>query len=292
MSDIGDKWATLLVKRRYDGDPSILSEFKNQLFPVRDKILQNAALAGNETVLDVGCGDGLIAFGALNMLPEGRVIFADIDEQALSIASIIAHDLGVAEKCQFANIDARTLSSIEDQSVDVVTMRSMLIYIDDKTSAFNSAKRVLRRHGVLSIFEPVHSFGWPEAPGHLAGYDLRTLPSTIKKIAAHYERLSAQQNASVFVNERMLVEMAEQAGFPEIQLELIMQIIPYHALQMTDWESIYHARPFPGAPTYAEAITASLTAKEKSQLVSLWKPLVESGRGVSKRAAAYLYASC
>jgi len=42
-------------------------------------VLQNARLTEGETLLDVGAGDGLIAFGALDVLGEqGRVIFCDI----------------------------------------------------------------------------------------------------------------------------------------------------------------------------------------------------------------------
>ena len=51
------------------------------LLPVRDRVLRNAALTGGETLLDVGAGDGLIAFGALELIGEGgRVIFSDISQ--------------------------------------------------------------------------------------------------------------------------------------------------------------------------------------------------------------------
>ena len=45
----------------------------------RDRILEHASITGGETVLDVGCGDGLIACGALDRVgEEGLVIFSDI----------------------------------------------------------------------------------------------------------------------------------------------------------------------------------------------------------------------
>jgi cyclopropane fatty-acyl-phospholipid synthase-like methyltransferase len=39
--------------------------FDNFLYPIRDQVLGHASLHDDETLLDVGCGDGLIAFGAL-----------------------------------------------------------------------------------------------------------------------------------------------------------------------------------------------------------------------------------
>ena len=50
-----------------------------QSVPVREKVLENAGLREAETLLDVGTGDGLIAFGALERVGRGgKVIFSDI----------------------------------------------------------------------------------------------------------------------------------------------------------------------------------------------------------------------
>ncbi|TMK96442.1 MAG: methyltransferase domain-containing protein, partial [Actinobacteria bacterium] len=53
---------------------------------VRGKVLENAAIRDGETVLDVGAGDGLIAFEALERVgPQGRVIFSDISRDLLDV---------------------------------------------------------------------------------------------------------------------------------------------------------------------------------------------------------------
>ena len=45
----------------------------------RHCMLEHATITGGETLLDVGCGDGLIAFGAIDRLgEEGLDIFSDI----------------------------------------------------------------------------------------------------------------------------------------------------------------------------------------------------------------------
>lgn len=57
---------------------------KRYLFPIRDRILADARVADGDVLLDVGAGDGLIAFGALPFVGEtGTVIFSDISQDLL-----------------------------------------------------------------------------------------------------------------------------------------------------------------------------------------------------------------
>ncbi len=73
-----DIWAQWLLKRRFGGDPERMKLAMEWLYRVRDKVLSQVHLKENETLLDVGCGDGLIAFGALEKFPGCHVIFSDI----------------------------------------------------------------------------------------------------------------------------------------------------------------------------------------------------------------------
>jgi len=50
-SDIWSKW---LLQRRYGGDPQQMKVVVENLCPMRDKVLSNAALKENEVLLDVG----------------------------------------------------------------------------------------------------------------------------------------------------------------------------------------------------------------------------------------------
>src|SRR4051794_3511453 len=65
-----DQWAAWLLQRRHGGDPDLLRQTMDRLATVRDRVLANSGLAHGETLLDVGCGDGLIAFGALERVGE------------------------------------------------------------------------------------------------------------------------------------------------------------------------------------------------------------------------------
>jgi hypothetical protein len=69
----GDIWSRWLLERRFGGDQAAMQDaLSNYLYPWRDQVLSHANLQEGDMLLDVGCGDGLIAFGAL----EKYVIFA------------------------------------------------------------------------------------------------------------------------------------------------------------------------------------------------------------------------
>jgi arsenite methyltransferase len=106
-----------------------------QLRATCDRVLDQAGLVEGETLLDVGCGDGLIAFGALER-GTGRAIFSDISEDLLDEPRRLAGELGVLDRCDFVRAAAEDLSPIQDESVDVVTTRSVLIYVEDKRRRF------------------------------------------------------------------------------------------------------------------------------------------------------------
>jgi arsenite methyltransferase len=117
------------LQRRHDGDPEQQKRDLEYLTRVRDQVLRNAKLAVGDVVLDVGTGDGLIAFGALAQVREqGKVLFSDISQDCLEHCQTLAQQLGVVERCQFLRASADDLTMLEEASVDVVTTRSVLIY--------------------------------------------------------------------------------------------------------------------------------------------------------------------
>ena len=74
MTTTPDRWHRWLLDVRFGGDPEARQRDLDEFFyPVRDRVLDQARLRPGDTVLDVGTGDGLIAFGALERLgPEGQ----------------------------------------------------------------------------------------------------------------------------------------------------------------------------------------------------------------------------
>jgi ubiquinone/menaquinone biosynthesis C-methylase UbiE len=157
---------------RFGGDPAARERLLTELlYPVRDTVLDKARLRPGDTVLDVGAGDGLIAFGALERLaPSGHVVFSDISQDLLDHCRAAAAAEGLPDRCRFVLASADSLDGIADASVDVVTARSVLIYVKDKAEALRAFCRVLRPGGRISVFEPINVL--MRDPGRLLGGDL------------------------------------------------------------------------------------------------------------------------
>jgi ubiquinone/menaquinone biosynthesis C-methylase UbiE len=87
---------------------------------------------------------------------------ADISQELLDVSQELARELNTLERCEFVFTGAEDLSPLSDHSVDVVTTRSVVIYVAEKQRAFDEFHRVLRPGGRLSIFEPINRFSFPE----------------------------------------------------------------------------------------------------------------------------------
>lgn len=285
MTDI---WAQWLLKRRFGGDPELMKKMLDSLYPVRDQVLSHVNLTGNETLLDVGCGDGLISFGALEKFENCRVIFSDISQDLLDHAETLARAMNLRERCEFVRASADDLTIFEDRSVDALTTRSVLIYVDAKQKAFDEFHRVLKEGGRLSIFEPINRFNWPEPPDRFAGYDITPVADIARKVMALYERLQPRDSDPMGnFDERDLVSHAEQAGFSEIYLELQIEIKPQES---ADWSAFLHAAWNPKIPSLAEAMEQTLTPAEAERFERHLRPLVEAKQGAHRFAVAYLWA--
>jgi len=290
MSDVaGNEWAEWLLRRRCGGDPAELRRMLDFLEPVRDRVLDHAAVAEGETLLDVGTGDGLIAFGALGRVGErGRVIFSDVSQELLDHARTLAGEAGVLDRCRFVRVAAEDLAGIEDGSVDVVTTRSVLIYVADKGRAFAEFFRVLRPGGRISLFEPINRFGYEENPGRFWGYDVGPVAEIAAKVRAVYRaRQPLDADPMMDFDERDLLALAARAGFGERHLEFRADVEPP---EPRPWETFAAMAFNPRIPTLAEAMAEALTPAEAARFAAHLRPLVERGEGAFPKALAYLWA--
>jgi arsenite methyltransferase len=291
MTDAQDRWYRWLRDVRFGGNAAQreknLAEF---LYPVRDTVLDKARLAPGDTLLDVGTGDGLIAFGALDRLgPEGRVIFSDISQDLLDHCRAAVSAEGRLDRCQFVLAPADHLAAVPDASVDVVTTRSVLIYVKDKAQAMREFYRVLSPGGRVSLFEPINVLMFRAGSGLFHGYDVTAVNDLADKVKALYAAIQPPGDPMVDFDERDLVRHAEDAGFPEVGLELRVTVTTHR--EPVPWDVFVRTSGNPLIPTLAEALDQALSAHEATRFVGHLRPLVESGTGERRRALAYLTAA-
>jgi ubiquinone/menaquinone biosynthesis C-methylase UbiE len=284
-----DHWAAWLAERRHGGDAELLRRQLEFLAPIRDQVLANAALAAGHRVLDVGCGDGLIAFAAAEAVGStGQVVFGDVSADLLNLCRDLASERGLLERCQFVQAPASDLSPIPDQAVDVVTLRSVLIYEPDKAAAFAEFHRVLRPGGRLSLFEPINRFAFPEPADRFYGYDIAPVADLVAKLKEVYDAIQPPAfDPMLDFDERDLVTLAEQVGFGEIHAQAAIDIRPPEPVP---WDAMLNSSGNPRIPTVAEAMRQVLTADEAERLTAHLRPLVEQGRGQRRTAVAYVWA--
>lgn len=278
-----DRWAEWLAERRFGGDPATRERVMGELAARRDKVLDFAQLAEGDVLLDVGCGEGLIGFGALAR-GAGHVIFSDISEDLLAACREAAADLGVVDRCRFVRASADDLAAVGDASVDVVTTRSVLIYVADKQLAFGEFARVLRPGGRISLFEPINRFAIRRGPVW-AGYEFGPVAEIGEKVRAVYQAIQPEADPMLDFDERDLLHLAEQAGFFPIRLWLEAEISP---VEPRSWDGFVNSAGNPKIPTLAEAMQQALDESERDRLTAYLRPLVEHGKGEWRMALAHL----
>jgi arsenite methyltransferase len=125
----------------------------------REDMLNLVSWRGDERVLDVGCGRGLMTIAAAKRLTTGHVIGIDIwdaKDQASTSPEITLNNAGIAEvqnKVDIQTADARHLP-FENQSFDVVVSHWVIHNIPDKSGrnrALAEIARVLRPNGRLLL---------------------------------------------------------------------------------------------------------------------------------------------
>ena len=130
----------------------------------RDRLLDRLALRGHETVLDVGCGHGLLLIGAAHRVPHGRAIGIDLwsqkDQATNSSAATLANAAieQVGDRVEVRDGDMRQLP-FDDASVDAV-VSSLAIHnvpsAEERATAVREIVRVLKPGGRVAILDIAH----------------------------------------------------------------------------------------------------------------------------------------
>lgn len=124
----------------------------------RDKFLDGIPLQGDELILDVGCGNGILTMGAAKRLENGRVVGIDIwtegsGDNRLEAFVENAGIEGVADRVEIQNEDVRHLP-YDDEYFDVIISGLTVHHLGfDTEKAMKEMTRVLKPGGWMAIYD-------------------------------------------------------------------------------------------------------------------------------------------
>lgn len=144
----GRRWASAADRR------------DEMLGPFLPPLLEAAAPALGESVLDIGCGCGVTSFAAAEAVGDtGRVVGADLSEPMLGIAAdrLAGSDLPI----EFVRTDVAT-HTFDETAFDVAISRFGVMFFDDPTAAFANIARAVKGGGrlAMAVWQPLEDNEW------------------------------------------------------------------------------------------------------------------------------------
>ena len=152
--------------QRYGWDKAAASYerfWQAQLAPAQRRLLELAALAPGERVLDIACGTGLVTFPAAEQVgSSGRVVATDISDAMVTSLREQAERRGHGHVTA-ARMDAEALD-VPDGSIDVALCALGLMYVPDPVRALSEMHRVLVPGGraVVAVWGARNRCGWAD----------------------------------------------------------------------------------------------------------------------------------
>lgn len=259
MNNVVENWTEWLKSSRF----SYMSDIQQQqtinwLMNVRNNILNIANIQQGETVIDVGSGNGLLAFGALLILDEsGKVIISDKFEDCLTECQKIAESSGVPNNLiDFLQSDAADIK-LPDNSVDVAVMRSVLVHILDKQKPLNEIARILKPNGRLSFYEPVISSN----TRYHELVNIIDLDIADKIIKAEDHVMNSPNDPLTNFTVSSLQDNLSNAGFSSISVEPVVEksTYPVQPGMIDQW---FNTPPSPGGKTMKDRLLETLSEEE------------------------------
>lgn len=121
------------------------SEFKplHDINPLRLNYIDQAVSLSGKTVLDVGCGGGILSE---SMAQKGATVTGiDLGEKALKVAQLHSLESGVTVDYQLIAVEA--LAEKQPASFDVVTCLEMLEHVPDPASVVTACAKLVKPGG-------------------------------------------------------------------------------------------------------------------------------------------------
>ena len=174
--------------------------------------------------------------------------FSDVSPVLLERCRDAARALGLIDRARFVVARAEDLAGIADASVDVLTTRSVLIYVAEKPQAFTAFARVLRpKGGRLSLFEPINRLMFPEPADRFHGYEIASVADLAAKVKAQFPADGDDRAAMMGFDDRDLLDLTVAAGFARVRVECHLGVQPGGLMMPVEFDALLDSAPNPNA---------------------------------------------
>ena len=186
------------------------------------------------------------------------------------------------------------LDFAEDGSVDAVSSRACMAYVEDKPAAFGEIFRVLKPGGRVAMVEPIFR------DDALVANTLRTQIESLRangespepRLLLSHKLMAAQfpdimRNAKCRFSERDLYHWAQAAGLVDIQVRLELNQL---TRRPQSWANFLATPVHPLCPSPGEILRTQFTQQEAEALEKMIRPEMEAGLGVREERIVYLRA--
>lgn len=192
------------IKETYD---KTAEEYDRLLTPCRMcqflTLIHELNLKGNERVLEVGCGPGVLSIEIGKLLQNGEVIGMDLSENMVKLASAKAHKLEL-KNVNFVVGSALNLQ-FPNESFDVVVTSQLLHWIPDVPKFLFEIWRVMRAGGKIGLISPT-----PELYAEMR----RAYQNIMKKYYIYYEGTETKEMVGLRIySEEETQKLLFSAGF-------------------------------------------------------------------------------
>lgn len=146
-----------------------------------DEIINELNFKGNETFMDVGCGDGYISIKAIDdYLPDGTVYAIDSYDKSIEDLKEYKLENKIENLIPIEADITKGIPSINDGSIDVILMLNVFHGFrdsGDRTDVIEELKRLVKHGGKIAImdFKPIQTEKGPPLDIRISHCELEEL---------------------------------------------------------------------------------------------------------------------
>lgn len=242
-----------------------------------------------KNILDVGSGEGLMMAHLLDAFPDAHITGTEPDMQRMFQTAVWLSEAADENRWSLMGESLPALESIDDASMDLVTSRAVLAYVDDTAAALDEIARVLRPGGQFTALEPLHGHALRQYPQSWMGVSFVEAGEAglhlLKYLLPH-----GPETYLVRTPARFAVSDIERLHADERwkDVRIVPHIVEHHIQASPDLLLVQ--APFDGAPSIASILNV-LPDDERTSIVTHIKTCCERGDVIRTEAVVKVEAT-